>query len=168
MIEKIKKHPELSKWVVDDCCENGICVTFSDDVELSTVVILKVDDFYNSLHIEKRPKSIDCLIVRKCKGIGFGLTLVELKDISSMGHYSVSDISAKFHTTLYDFIERRFKDQLLHDFKDIKLYFVSKIEVHKRDQGLKMETLINLRFNFQGRRLMIYPKMPSPAIKNCH
>ncbi len=168
MIDRIKKHPELSKWIVADCCENGVCVSFSEDIDLGSVVILKVDDYYNSLRIEKRPKSIDCLIVRKCKGLGFGLTLVELKDISSIGHYSVKDISDKFSNTLFDFIGREFKEELLRDFNDIKLYFVSNIEVHKRDLGLKMEALINLRFNFQGKRLMISPMMPTPTIKNCY
>lgn len=168
MLDRIKKHPELSKLIGTDCCENGVCVTISPDVDANAVIILKVDQFYNSLNIEKRPKSIDCLIIRKCKDAGFGLTLVELKDISSIAHYGVGDISEKFNTTLFDFIERRFREELSRDFKEIKLYFVSKIEVHKRDLGLKMEALMNLRINFQGKRLMISPMMPTPTIKNCY
>jgi hypothetical protein len=167
MIAKIKQHPELSKLLRAECCENEVCVSISSDVDPESVVILKVDDFYNAQNIEFRPKSIDCLIFRSCKDGGYGIVLVELKNISSMGHYQVGDILGKFETTLFDFIEKRFKRELLHDFKEIKLYFVSNIEIYRRDMGLKMEAMMNMRIKFQGRRLMISPMMPTPTIKNC-
>jgi hypothetical protein len=54
------------------------------------------------------------------------------------------------------------------NYSEIKLFFVSRQEIHRRDLGLKMEVLINTRFKFNDRTLMIIPKMPTPTIKNCY
>ena len=37
-------------------------------------------------------------------------------------------------------------------------------EIYKRDLGLKMETLINVKFKYKGKILMIRPFMPTPTI----
>ena len=41
-------------------------------------------------------------------------------------------------------------------------------EIYKRDLGLKIEVLMNLRFKFNERKLMIIPRMPDPTIKKCY
>lgn len=168
IIEKIKSHETLNQFLVEECCENNVSVTFQEDVASESYVIIKVDDFYNSLDIEKRPPSLDCLIIRRCLNIGFGLTLVELKEIHSGQAFDFDNMKAKFETCLDDFMQKRFKDLLFKDYKDIKLYFVSNIEIYKRDIGLKLETLMNVRFNYGSRKLMIQPRMPHPTITNCH
>lgn len=169
MITKIKNHPELSKYIEDTCCENGICVTFEENVDPNSYVIIKVDTFYNSQKLGKQtPASIDCLIIRKCLNKGYGLTLIELKNISSGQGFDLDNMKEKFTTTLENFIKERFRNPLDIDYSDIKLFFVSNQEIHKRDIGLKMEVLMNTRFKFNNKRLMINPKMPNPSIKNCY
>jgi hypothetical protein len=168
LIENIKAHEILSQFLEDDCCENNICVTFAENIVRENYIIIKVDKYYNSLGLAKTPASLDCLIIRKCLNTGFGLTLVELKDIHSGKAFEFDNMKSKFETTINDFMQNRFKDLLYKDYKDIKLYFVSNIEIYKRDIGLKLETLINVRFNYGDRKFMIQPKMPTPNIRNCH
>ncbi|TAE45350.1 MAG: hypothetical protein EAZ44_03485 [Cytophagia bacterium] len=168
IIERIKKHEILSQYVEDTCCENEICVTFDEQIPFDSYAIIKVDKFYNSLNIEHRPASIDCLIVKKCIDGGYGMTLVELKNIKSSSAFEFENIKEKFETTLFDFIKEKFKEILYINYEEIKLFFVSKNEIYKRDLGLKMETLIETRFKFNGKTLMIIPKMPNPTIKNCY
>lgn len=168
MIKRIKSHNNLADFVEDTCCENEICVTFDEGISSSEYAIIKVDNYYNSLNLEATPPSIDCLIIRKCIKTGYGLTLVELKKIETGKGFEVENMQEKFKTTLFDFIKKRFKTPLDINYSEIKLFFVSRQEIHKRDLGLKMEVLINTRFKFNDRTLMIIPKMPTPTIKNCY
>lgn len=167
MIRRINTHEVLNKFIVEECCENEICVTFHPDVLRGNYVIIKLDDFYNSLGLIETPPSLDCFIVRKCLMSDYGLTLVELKKISSSKGFDITNLKAKFQTCLEDFIQTRFKDLFYRDYKTIKLYFVSNIEIYKRDLGLKLDTLINVRFNYRGKKIMIEPRMPHPTITNC-
>jgi len=168
MIKRIKGHPILSGLIEDTCCENEVCVTFDDDIPRESYVIIKVDKYYNSLKGIKIPPSVDCLIIRKCENMGYGLTLVELKNIHTSARFETDNLEGKFATTLYDFIKGRFKNPLDIDYKDVKLFFVSNIEIYKRDFGLKLEVLINLRFNFNDRKIMVTPRMPTPSISKCY
>lgn len=168
MINKLKTNLSLSKYVEDTCCENEICVSFDEGIYPNTYAIIKVDKYYNDLKLRKTPASIDCLIVRECIKTGYGLTLVELKNIESGKGFNVDNMKEKFETALYDFIKKRFKALLDIDYSQIRLFFVSKQEIYKRDLGLKMEVLINIKFNYNDRVLMIRPEMPTPTINNCY
>ena len=168
MINKIRAHEVLSKYTEDSCCENGVCVTFDNKVSGESYVIVKVDKYYNSLNVAIRPASVDCLIVRECVNAGHGLTLVELKKIENSKGFTSVNIKEKFQTTLFDFVKTKFSNPLDTDYAEIKLFFVSNKEIYKRDLGLRMEVLMNVRFKFNGKNLMIEPKMPNPAIKNCY
>ena len=168
MIKKIKEHKVLSQHIEDTCCENEVCVTFDNEISPNSYVILKVDKFYNSLNIEFRPASVDCLIIRECVKKGYGITLVELKKMENSKGFTVNNIKEKFQTTLFDFIKTKFKNPLDIDYSEIKLFFVSNKEIYKRDLGLKMEVLMNVRFRFNDKTLMIIPRMPNPTIKNCY
>ena len=168
MINKIKTHEILSQYVEESCCENGICVTFDDEISPDSYVILKVDKYYNSLNIELRPASVDCLIIRKCIKTGYGITLVELKNIDNSNTLTSKNIKEKFETTLFDFIKTVFRENLDVYYSDIKLLFVSNINLHRRDLGLAMETLMNTQLKFNDKKLMISFRMPNPTIKNCY
>ena len=169
MINRIKSHKILSGFVEDTCCENEICVTFEDDIPAKSYAIIKVDSYYNSLKLGKQtPASIDCLIIRECIKTGFGLTLVELKKIETGKGFEIDNMKRKFETTLYNFIKKRFKNPLDVNYSDVKIYFVSKQEIYKRDLGLKMEVLMNVRFKFNDKTLMVIPKMPNPTIQKCY
>jgi hypothetical protein len=168
LIYRIRNEPVLSKYIEDTCCENGVCVTISKEISTENYVIIKVDKFYNAKNISDRPASVDCLIVRKCIGGGYGLTLVELKSNHNSGKFSIENIKEKFETTINNFIKVEFKDYLDIHYEDIKLYFVSKYEVNKRDLGLKMNALMNLKFPFNSMKYMLRVEMPDPTIKNCY
>ena len=168
IINRIKSHPILSNFIENTCCENKISVTFDDGILSNDYAIIKVDNYYNSLNLEKTPASVDCLIVRNCINSGYGLTLVELKKIETGKGFDIENMQEKFKTALFDFIKNRFKNPLDIHYSDIKLFFVSRQEIHKRDIGLKMEVLINTRFKFNDKTLMIIPKMPTPTIKKCY
>jgi len=168
MIKKIKANKVLSQHIEDTCCENEVCVTFDNEVSPDSYIILKVDKYYNSLNIEFRPASVDCLIIRECVNTGYGITLVELKKIENSKGFTIDNIKEKFQTTLFDFIKTKFKNPLDIDYSDVKLFFVSNKEIYKRDLGLKMEVLMNVRFKYNGKNFMIIPRMPNPAIKNCY
>jgi hypothetical protein len=88
MFDKIITHPDLFGILRNTCEENGICVQVCDDLldngELreDLIKILKIDDYFKSSRIHNPPSSIDCLIVIKTGDYEFGLTLVELKNVS--------------------------------------------------------------------------------------
>ncbi len=167
-IEKIKSNSVLSDFLSNDCSENNVSTTFDHSIKSDDFVIIKVDDYYNSLSLVDTPPSPDCLIILKCIRSGYSLSIIELKSISNSKGFTVDNMIKKFETCLYDFIEKRFSDLLLIDYKRIRLYFVSDIELYRRDIGLKMELLIHTRFMFNNKTIMITPYKPVPTIKNCY
>lgn len=167
MISKIKSHDILKEFIVEECCENNISVSFHPEIPRDDYVIIKVDDYYNSLGEGDTPAPVDCLIVRKCADTGYGLTLVELKNIGEFRHFKLKNLEEKFNTTLQDFIEQRFKIPLKTNYKTITLYFVSNLRNYRRDTGLAMDILINLRFKYNEKTIMLKPRIPTPMINKC-
>ena len=168
MIERIKDHPVLSQFLKDACSENDIEVSIDPLIDPEDIVIISVDDFYNSLNIEHRPPLPDCLVLVRCEDGGFALTVVELKNIRNSQGFRLQNMLAKYETCFNDFISQRFRELLLIDYKKVYLYFVSGIELYRRDAGLKMDVLINTKFNYNGKRYGITPYMPSPTIRRCY
>lgn len=167
LFNRILEDAKLAFFVRDACEENGICATIDERIKKEHFLIIKPDDFYNSLNIEKRPPSPDCLILVKCeKDIEqFCLTIVELKNTKE---YDIQNIIEKFRTCFDDFMTKQFKDFFYRDYENIKLYFVSPTEIYKRDGGLKMKILMNKKLVFRGKSYMIMPQMPNPAVKPCY
>ncbi len=163
VIQKIKEHDVLSKFIEDTCCENNVCITFDADISLESYIIIKVDDFYKSLKLGSTPRSVDCLILRQCANGDYGLILVELKKARKSKRISKTQIEEKFENTLNDFMTR-FKDVFPEKYKEIKLYLISKI---KRDRTLTLEYLMNKQIKFNNKVLGIRPEMNHFVIKNC-
>jgi len=168
MIETILQDSELSQLICEECAENDVSVTFDGTISKDDYIILKVDNYYNSLNIEKRPPAPDCLIVLKCKNQGFALAVVELKNIHSAQSLTLDNLIAKFETCFDDFIANRFKAILDQDYQRIQLIFVSNIELYKRDIGLKVKALMSYSVYYRGKRYFVRPYMPTPAIKACY
>jgi hypothetical protein len=166
LFRRIRENQELQAIERATCEEHDVCVEIDDKIDKADIIILKVDDYYNSLNIEKRPKSPDCLILQRCLGGQYKLTIAELKDSKDTTY--VTEVSEKFKTCLEDFMAIRFKDLLYRDYQELKLYLVSKVELYKRDLGPRMEVLISKRFEFRGKKYLIQPFMPNPAIKPCY
>ncbi|MDF3076541.1 MAG: hypothetical protein K0S09_430 [Sphingobacteriaceae bacterium] len=167
MFLKILADSTLNQFIEDSCCENGICVDFDESISKEDRLIIKVDKFYNSLKT-KVPASPDCLIIVKCKNSGYSLHIIELKNIHSSQGFELLNVLEKYQTCLDDFVSVRFKELLMKDYKAVKLYFVSNLDIYKRDLGLKYELLINYRVSYKEKQYLIRPMLPTPAIKMCY
>lgn len=178
MINKIKHTPALEPHITDQCEENQVCVSMDGDISNDNYLVLKVDNYYNSLnigHLGKTPPSIDCLIPLRCADKQFIIYLVELKNIKSPGGFTVEEIYNKFKTTIENFMGKRFKNIFLsprHQIKKLFLYFVTnpygETEKRRRQEGSKMDALLARKpFKFRGKRYQIQHKLPNPIIKNC-
>jgi hypothetical protein len=167
MIELIRNHNILQAFVREECCENDVSVTIDGELGKEDVIILSVDSYYNSLNLRRPPASVDCLIIVRCRAGDYKLFIVELKNISSRSGYSSENLREKFVTTLDDFVSVRFPFIGNANIRDVKLFFVSKIGNYKRDGALMMDVLINMRFSFRGKKLLINPRMPTPRFGPC-
>ena len=54
LFRKIKEDAVLAKIICERCEDEGIGVDIDPSIVSDDVLILKVDDFYNSLNIEKK------------------------------------------------------------------------------------------------------------------
>lgn len=167
LFERIKRDAVLAQFIRDKCEDEGICVDIDERISEDKMLIIKVDNYYNSLNIEKRPPSPDCFILVQCETHinEFCLTIVELK---GTGRFDFDNVEGKFLTCFNDFMLTKFKKYFNRDFHKIQLLLVSETESCKRDLGLKMKVLINKKLTFRDKKYMITPKMPTPAVKPCY
>lgn len=168
MFENIKRNQNLRNHIADTCCENDICLDFEYNIPSEDKIIIKVDDYYNSLHLEKPPASPDCLILVRCVDGGYSLHIAELKNITTAKFYDINNLLAKFDNCIYDFIERRFPELFNINYKTVKLYFVSRIDHHTRDMGINYDLLLAHRIQFNGKKQTIRAFIPTPKIKHCY
>ena len=104
LIQKIQGDSILSKFICDDCEENGVGINIGLEVKREDFIIIKVDDYYNKL-VQNPPKSPDCLIIQHCGENRFVLYLIELKGIKSLKTEKMSNIRDKFQECFNDFIQ---------------------------------------------------------------
>jgi len=88
LIQALKTDAELADFIQPSCTDEGIEVHTEDGVDASSIAVIKVDDFYNSFNIEKRPASIDCLIIQYCGDNNYRLYLIELKNVENANSIS--------------------------------------------------------------------------------
>lgn len=128
MIQEIKSCKELIPYLRNMIEDEKIEVGIEDNLSEQQLAIIKVDDFYNNLHIASPPKSIDFVVSVDCGCFSYVLYLLELKNVNSPKKLNIRDIQEKFGTTICDFLTERFGYIFLNDkykYKDIKLYLVS-------------------------------------------
>ena len=173
LIQKIQEDPILSKFLCDDCEENGVGINIGSEVKREDFIIIKVDDYYKeNERSNDRPKSPDCLIIQHCGENRFVLYLVELKDIESLKTERMGDIRDKFQHCFSDFMSDRFRlyfYDLGYDFT-IKLFFITDPRETKVDKGkaTRMDSLLALRQpRFANRPYPIKHKIPNPIIQPC-
>lgn len=193
MIQKIRKCKELIPFLKDFIEDEGIIVDIEENLDSEQVAIIKVDDYYNSLHLGFPPKSIDFAVVVDCSCYSYVLYLLELKNVNSPKKLNIKDIQEKFDTTIYDFLSKRFDSIFLNDrfkYKAIKLYLVSdaynlfgkyttfeeykkvqdkKQNIQRRD-SLRVDLNLGAKlYKFRGKILHInYDIPPNPIIKKCY
>ena len=110
MFDKIVNHPELFSIVCGSCSENNASVEFDELLKINgelndaKVLVLKPDNYYNAMKIEKRPKSPDCLILVNCiDKEHYDLYLIELKDVKDTESLKYKIIVEKFNTMINEF-----------------------------------------------------------------
>ncbi len=167
LLEKIRNDAVLSKYLSDDCEEAGMCVVLDDRIAENAYVIIKVDNYYNN-EVVKPPPSPDCLIIQECAQLEtYSIAIVELKSIRSSRRFAVANMTKKFVTCLEDFIDRRFSDYFNRDFVKVDLLFVSHVKNYRRDAGSAIEVLLEKKFPFRDKRLMMKLRASGFTIKPC-
>lgn len=169
LLQKIRQDERLKPLLRDKCEDEGVCVEIDKSSAKDGYIILKLDSFYNTTDFATPPPSPDCFIIQRCAGTDkYGITIVELKGIHNSDGFKVENMKAKFETCFQEFMLKDFKNYFNRDFTRIQLYFVSEIEIYRREAGLKMKVLENIRFTFRGQKCSIKPYKPTPAIKPCY
>jgi len=189
MFDEIVRDPALFAISAQDCSENNVGVAISarlcrgNDLDDEKIKILKVDRHYSSRNFTNPPKSIDCLIVVECESGCFELTLVELKDVSSIGGIVPRDILEKFRTTITCFMTRDFGfifDNPAYEVSVIRAWLVSDPfnlahlpdEAYRKKIGTTRLKMFQLErpFVFRGHRILVEMRRPGPTepvIDNC-
>jgi len=189
MINKIKSETTLVNFIenprnceVNDkynyLGENDVNILIDKDISNEKIVALKIDNYYNSLHLSETPKSVDFLITLNEEKHIYTIYIIELKNIKKMKYVKRHDITEKFQTTIDDFMKVRFSDIFMDNkFKiELKLFFISdplklqnkalgEKEVHNRISGTRLELLSQIRpFKFRNKTYQITYKIPHPLI----
>jgi hypothetical protein len=180
MINQIKNDAILQHFLCSDCEENGICATIEDSITEEEIAIIKVDGYYNSLHLKCPPPSTDFLVSIDCEEDSYILYLIELKNINSPKGFNVGNVYQKFRTAIEDFMSIRFNYIYMnkkYKIKNLLLYFVTdpyglKIagmsydDYRKKKNTLKVDNiLLQKPFVFNGKAYLIRPVLPNPLIQ---
>lgn len=172
LLDLINSDPILKPFLRPKCEDNGLCVAIDPNQDFSKVLIIKVDDFYNS-NIEfkdakglmKAPPSIDCLIIIQCADERYMLYLVEQKNVEKPNrHIDRENLVSKFKTTLNDFLADRFRHHFYKAGFDysIRLY----LQVPQSARASSIDWLMGLTpLQWSGKRSQIMP-LPS-LIRAC-
>lgn len=190
MIQRIKTCRELSPYLCTHIEDGGIQVEIDKEIRDSQIAIIKVDDYYNKLHVKNCPKSVDFCVLVDCECDWYCLYLLELKNVCTPKNLVIKDIQEKFYTAIYDFLSDRFKNIFLdakYKYKAVKLFLVSdaygikgrfsnfkeyKKILEKRQKIGKKDSLkvdVNLSsklYKFKGKTVSIcFDIPPNPVIK---
>jgi hypothetical protein len=175
MINKIKNTKALQPFITDKCEENEVAAEMDETIHPDNYLVLKVDNYYNSLHLANTPPSVDCLVPLKCRDNGFIIHLIELKKIKRPGSFSVKNLYKKFKTTIENFMAKRFKNifhnEKYYTIKRLELYFVTSSydeKIRRKEGTTRMDTLLaRPPFRFMRKKYQIKHKLPNPIIKSC-
>lgn len=185
MIQTIKQHPKLKRFVHYDIEDAGFRVEVDFQLTDQDYIGIKIDDYYNSLKLSgETPKSVDFIVSVDCDCDAYVLYVIEFKDTKS---YTGNEIWDKFNTTINRFMAEEFKDVFMNDkfkYKDIKLYLVTTAnktalkysnyqqyitihnKVHGKDTLMSDLMLSGKPFFFRGKYLYINREIPpNPIIK---
>ena len=180
MINAIKSDPQLVPFIKQksECCYDGkpkqpyIDEAIDDD----SVVALTPDRYYNRVHPDDTPPSIDHLVTLACNDEGFAHFLIEDKNVKSAKGIDVKNIYRKFETTLEDFMAKRFGQIFLdhaYPIRFIELYLVTNPLLKKPREkesrtgdSTRLELLLMMPpFKFRGIVARIKHSYPEVLVK---
>ena len=190
MIQMIKSCKELTPYLQNIIEDERIEVGIEENLKDDQFAIIKVDDYYNNLHLAFPPKSIDFAVVVDCECASYVLYLLELKNVNSPKKLNIKDIQEKFETTINDFLSVRFEKIFLADkfkYKAVKLYLVSNAyglsgkngtyeeykKIEEKKQKIQKKDSLRVDFNlgskyyrFRGKIVKInYDIPPNPIVR---
>nr|VFK38050.1 MAG: hypothetical protein BECKTC1821D_GA0114238_100332 [Candidatus Kentron sp. TC] len=186
MLNEITNHPKLFGLLRQSCEEEGIGVRICDglmengQLREDAVRILEIDAYYSSKDMPNPPPAIDCLIVIETGKDAFGLTLVELKNVSPTRKADLKPraIRPKFDTVIERFLSREFADIFLDEgvrISHLRLWLVTNPyrwppmpeEAYRKkleNVALKMY-LLDKPYRFRNKTARIEPRPPDSEVR---
>ncbi len=175
LLEDLRKDPILCNFICEECQENGIAIEVGKKVDRKKLIILRVDEYYKSLHLKYTPPSPDCLVVQHCTDNQYVIYVIELKNIGDMQNEKPSEIRRQFETCLLDFMSDKFRVYFYnqdYDFTNsLHLIFISlprQLKNTSKDRTTRIDSLLATSpIPFANRRYLIKHKVPNPVIQPC-
>ena len=116
MIQQISQERQLTKYTTHKIQDEGIEVSIDPLLSPDDYIAIKVDDYYNGLHLAKTtPKAIDFLVAVDCSCQDYVLYLLELKNVKTPQAYQTHAIYEKFKNTLDHFMSEEFSHIFFND-----------------------------------------------------
>lgn len=188
MIQQISQERQLTKYTTHKIQDEGIEVSIDPLLSPDDYIAIKVDDYYNGLHLAKTtPKAIDFLVAVDCSCQDYVLYLLELKNVKTPQAYQTHAIYEKFKNTLDHFMSEEFSHIFFNDhyrYRHIFLYLVTTAyraamkygsfekytklmqKIGKKDTLLNDSALSQKPFRFRNKVLFIQTEVPpNPVIR---
>jgi len=168
LLNQLRNEETITDFFRPECEDEGICIEVDKDVDENNILIIKVDDFYNSFNVETRPPSVDCLIVQHCESGIYKVYLIELKNMERTKHIDKVNLIEKYRTTLFDFISDRYR----HIFNEFEfktyLWLCAGKVTEDKIRNYSLDFLLSLdHIKFRGLWLGVCGFPPVPTIKSC-
>lgn len=135
LLNTIKNHETLGKYVKDECEQNNIFASITEEFDEDDYLILKVTEYYEALRLPQIPATPDCFFVIHCGEEVYSIVIVELK----AGGFKIGKTWRKFRTCFTDYMIEQFPEYFNRDFKSIDLLAVGDIESHSRYKNQMLE-----------------------------
>lgn len=126
MIQTIVDEKSLKGCLYYKIEDEGVEATIDSGLTKEQYVGIKVDDYYAGLHQKVIPMSVDFVVPVDCECNSYVLYVLEMKGVKNPP--STKEIHEKFNTTMYDFLQNRYKDVFLnpkYKYKNVFLYLVT-------------------------------------------
>lgn len=183
MIQMIKECRELNACITWEISDAGLTVDVDPDLKEDEYVGIKVDDYYNHKKSSDAPTplSVDYVISVDCACDTYVLYILELKNVKSPQSYTTKEITAKFETTIENFLKTEFGDifdNARFKYRNIYLYLVTSAysnrvknesfeayiklleKINSKDTLVKDQELSLKLFRFHGKILRIKIEVP--------
>ena len=171
LFQDLKNDPIINPFIVPICEDEGICVEIDAAIPSDKLLIIKVDDYYNSLNIEKRPPSVDCLIIQECADGVYRPFLVELKNVERAKLIDKKNLEQKFENSILDFLQNVLRSHFItssYQFKKLQLILSAGKVLSSNIRVYSLDFLLGLRpFRFHGKIIAINGLPPHPVITPC-
>ena len=167
MIDEIANSDDLKLYRVSKCEDNEVCVETHSDINDDEYIIIKLDDYYNGLHEDPTPPSVDCLIVQRCQQ-GFKVYLIELKNVKRAKSINRANLIEKYRTALFDFLSGRYQSIFNgYDFHPELMLCAGHVSGDTIN-SFNLDFLLGLPLiKFRGKLCGINGRPPHPIINPC-